>query len=94
MLVAAADSRPELRQPTDALAAVLPNARTPLVDGPHHFLISDLERALREPLERALYRTATRDDDVFHTFEAVGSRRRSPATLLAPWTLWQIARAA
>jgi hypothetical protein len=35
LLVAAADSRPELREPTDALAAVLPNARTELVAGGH-----------------------------------------------------------
>ncbi len=35
LLVAAADSRPELRDPTAALARVLPNARTALVDGGH-----------------------------------------------------------
>jgi flavin-dependent dehydrogenase len=63
--------------------------------GPHHFVISDIATGRRaNPLERALYRGAVSDDDVFHTFEAVGSRRRSPATLFAPRTLWQIARAA
>jgi len=35
LLVAAADSRPELREPTDALAGVLPNARTARVGGGH-----------------------------------------------------------
>ena len=35
LLVAATDSRPELREPTEALASVLPNARTVLVGGGH-----------------------------------------------------------
>jgi pimeloyl-ACP methyl ester carboxylesterase len=35
LLVAAADSRPELREPTDALARVLPNARVARVAGGH-----------------------------------------------------------
>jgi|SRR5687768_15266068 len=35
LLVAAADSRPEFRQPVEALAAALPNARTALVGGGH-----------------------------------------------------------
>jgi esterase len=35
LLVAATDSRPELRQPTEALAGVLPNARMALVGGGH-----------------------------------------------------------
>jgi len=63
--------------------------------GPHHFLISDLATARRaNPLERALYRRSVTDDRVFHTFEAIGSRRRSPATLFAPGTLARLARAA
>jgi hypothetical protein len=33
--VAAADSPPELREPTEALARALPNARTALVGGGH-----------------------------------------------------------
>jgi pimeloyl-ACP methyl ester carboxylesterase len=35
LLVAAAESRPELREPTDALARVLPNARVARVGGGH-----------------------------------------------------------
>jgi pimeloyl-ACP methyl ester carboxylesterase len=35
LLVTAADSPPPLREPTEALAAVLPNARTVVVDGGH-----------------------------------------------------------
>jgi pimeloyl-ACP methyl ester carboxylesterase len=35
LLVAATDSRPELREPTEALASALPNARTALVAGGH-----------------------------------------------------------
>ena len=35
LLVRASDSRPELREPTEALAEVLPNARTTLVGGGH-----------------------------------------------------------
>jgi esterase len=35
LLVAATDSRPELREPTEALALALPNARTALVSGGH-----------------------------------------------------------
>ena len=63
--------------------------------GPHHFVISDIASGRRaNPLERALYRGAVDDDDVFHTFEAIGSRRRSPATLFAPRTLWQPAHSA
>jgi hypothetical protein len=33
------------------------------------------------------------DDDVYRTFEAIGSRRRSPATLFKPRTLARLARA-
>jgi menaquinone-9 beta-reductase len=44
--------------------------------GPHHFLIADLASARRaNPMERALYRGAVKDDDVFHAFEAIGARR-------------------
>ena len=35
LLVAAADSPPEFREPIDALQAMLPNARTTLVKGGH-----------------------------------------------------------
>ena len=61
--------------------------------GPHHFLIADLASARpANPLERALYRRCVADDHVFHAFEAVGSRRRSPATLFTPRTLARLAR--
>jgi pimeloyl-ACP methyl ester carboxylesterase len=35
LLVAATDSRPELRKPTEAMAEALPNARMALVGGGH-----------------------------------------------------------
>jgi hypothetical protein len=40
-----------------------------------------------------MYRGAANDDAVYRTFEAIGSRRRSPATLFAPATLARLARA-
>jgi len=43
------------------------------------------------PMERRLYRAAVEDDDVFHAFEAIGSRRHSPATLFAPRTMARLA---
>jgi flavin-dependent dehydrogenase len=62
--------------------------------GLHHFLISDLASARpANPLERAMYRSAVTDDEVYGTFEGIGSRRRSPATLFAPGTLARMARA-
>jgi flavin-dependent dehydrogenase len=63
--------------------------------GPHHFLISDLASARRaNPMERALYRAAAKDDDVWRAFEAIGARRRSPATLFAPRTVARLVRTA
>jgi 2-polyprenyl-6-methoxyphenol hydroxylase-like FAD-dependent oxidoreductase len=63
--------------------------------GPHHFVIADIASGRRaNPVERAMYRQAATDDDVFHTFEAIGSRRRSPALLFTPRTLARLARAA
>jgi flavin-dependent dehydrogenase len=60
--------------------------------GPHHFLIADLASARpANPVERSMYRAAVDDDEVFHAFEAVGARRRSPATLFAPRTLAHMA---
>ena len=60
--------------------------------GPHHFMIADLSSGRpANPVERGLYRAAVDDDDVFHAFEAIGSRRRSPATLFAPRTLARVA---
>jgi flavin-dependent dehydrogenase len=62
--------------------------------GPHHFMIADLASARSaNPLERALYRAAVDDDDVFHAFEAIGARRTSPATLFSPKMLVHLARA-
>jgi menaquinone-9 beta-reductase len=61
--------------------------------GPHHFLISDLASARpANPLERAMYRAAATDDRVYRAFEAIGSRRRSPAALFAPTTLARLGR--
>jgi len=60
--------------------------------GPHHFLIADLASARpANPLERRMYRAAVDDDDVFHVFEGIGSRRESPATLFSPTTLVRLA---
>jgi flavin-dependent dehydrogenase len=62
--------------------------------GPHHFLIADLASGRRaNPMERAMYRAAATDDDVFHTFEAIGARRESPATLFRPRTVLKMASA-
>jgi len=62
--------------------------------GLHHFLIADIATARRaNPLERALYRASATDDHVFGAFEAVGTRRRSPATLFTPRMLARLARA-
>jgi flavin-dependent dehydrogenase len=63
--------------------------------GPHHFLISDIATARpANPVERAMFRGAVTDDHVYHVFEAIGARRRSPATLFAPRTLAHLARPA
>jgi flavin-dependent dehydrogenase len=63
--------------------------------GLHHFLISDIASARpANPVERAMYRGAVDDDEVYRTFEAIGARRRSPAALVAPATLARLARAA
>jgi len=60
--------------------------------GPHHFMIADIASGRpANPVERRLYRAAVEDDDVFHTFEAIGARRRSPATLFTPRSLARLA---
>ena len=41
-----------------------------------------------------MYRRAVTDDEVWHTFEAIGTRRRSPATLFAPRSLARLVRPA
>jgi flavin-dependent dehydrogenase len=62
--------------------------------GLHHFFTSDIASARpSNPLERSMYRAAATDDAVWRAFEAIGSRRRSPATLFAPRTLLRLARA-
>ena len=62
---------------------------------PHHVTISDLASGRpANPLERLMYRAAVDDDAVFHTFEGIGSRRRSPATLFAPRSIASLVRAA
>ena len=45
------------------------------------------------PLERAMYRSAVSDDQVYRAFELIGARRRSPAALFAPGTLARLVRA-
>ncbi|HEX5897970.1 MAG TPA: NAD(P)/FAD-dependent oxidoreductase, partial [Solirubrobacteraceae bacterium] len=63
--------------------------------GLHHFVISDIATARpANPVERAMYRGAVTDDDVYRTFEAIGARRQSPATLFAPRTLARLAHPA
>jgi 2-polyprenyl-6-methoxyphenol hydroxylase-like FAD-dependent oxidoreductase len=63
--------------------------------GPHHFLIADIASGRpANPLERALYRAAAVDDDVWYAFEGIGSRRRHPATLFTPRNLARLARPA
>jgi menaquinone-9 beta-reductase len=59
----------------------------------HFLMISDIAsgRAITA-VERALFRTAARDPLVRSAFEQVGSRRRSPTSLLAPRMLARIAR--
>jgi flavin-dependent dehydrogenase len=62
--------------------------------GPHHFLLSDIASARpANPLERAMYRSAVSDDQVYRAFESIGARRRSPAALFAPGTLARLVRA-
>jgi flavin-dependent dehydrogenase len=61
--------------------------------GPHHFLIADLATARpANPFEKAMYRAAAHDEKVFEAFEGVGSRRKSPATVLDPRVLARIVR--
>ena len=73
LLVAATESRPELREPTEALAQVLPNARTVLVGGGHLIdpagpeIVAFVEEVLAGP---ALIRPARQ------TARTAGSRSR------------------
>jgi esterase len=60
LLVAATDSRPELREPTEALAAALPNARTVVVGGGH--LIDPAAPPVLAFIEDVLHPTDAEDD--------------------------------
>ena len=56
-------------------------------------MISDLASGRPiNPVERRLYRAAARDRVVRRAFERVGSRRRSPASMLDPRVLARVAR--
>jgi menaquinone-9 beta-reductase len=60
---------------------------------PHYMTISDVASGRPiNPFERRLYRTAARDAVVRRAFERVGSRRRSPASVLDPRVLVRLAR--
>jgi menaquinone-9 beta-reductase len=59
----------------------------------HFLMTSDIASGRRTtPLERALFRASARDPVVGRAFEQVGSRRRSPTSVLAPRMLARIAR--
>ena len=62
--------------------------------GPHHAMIADIASGRPvNPFERRLYRAAALDPRAARAFEAVGSRRRSPATMFRPDHLARIVRA-
>jgi 2-polyprenyl-6-methoxyphenol hydroxylase-like FAD-dependent oxidoreductase len=59
---------------------------------PHYLMITDISSGRPiTPIERRLYRAAARDRVVSSAFEEVGSRRRSPARMLAPRVLARVA---
>jgi flavin-dependent dehydrogenase len=59
----------------------------------HFLMTSDIASGRRmTPVERALFRAAARDPVVRSTLEQVGSRWRSPTSVLAPRMLARIAR--
>jgi flavin-dependent dehydrogenase len=59
----------------------------------HFLMTSDIASGRRmTPVERALFRAAARDSVVRGAFEQVGSRVRSPTSMLAPRMLARIAR--
>jgi len=60
---------------------------------PHHLMISDIASGRKvNPVERRMYAAAGRDPVVRRAFNAIGSRRRSPAHMLTPGLLARIAR--
>ena len=59
----------------------------------HFMMICDLASGRPiNPVERRVYRAAARDRVVRGAFERVGSRRRSPASMLDPRVLARVAR--
>ncbi|MCW3032081.1 MAG: monooxygenase, FAD-binding protein [Solirubrobacterales bacterium] len=62
---------------------------------PHYLNITDISSGRPiNPIERHLYGAAARDPVVKRAFEAVGSRRRSPAAMFHPRVLAHLARPA
>jgi flavin-dependent dehydrogenase len=59
----------------------------------HYLMICDIASGRPiNPIERRLFRAAARDHVVRDAFERVGSRRRSPASMLDPRVLARVAR--
>jgi menaquinone-9 beta-reductase len=62
--------------------------------GPHHFVIADFSTGRApNPFEQRMWRAGTSDPVVVRAFEAIGSRRASPATVMRPRVLARLARA-
>src|SRR6185437_9585722 len=60
---------------------------------PHYLLITDIASGRPiSPIERRLYRAAARDAGVREAFERIGSRARSPTSVLKPHLIARIAR--
>jgi 2-polyprenyl-6-methoxyphenol hydroxylase-like FAD-dependent oxidoreductase len=60
---------------------------------PHYLMISDIASGRPiNPVERRLYRAAARDRRVWRAMEQVGSRRRSPASVLSPRVIARVLR--
>jgi len=78
---------PALRAGGDGLEAGLRRYRRTHLRrlGPHHLMIADIASGRpMNPYERLLYRASARDPHVLRAFEAVGTRRRSPALMFRP----------
>jgi 2-polyprenyl-6-methoxyphenol hydroxylase-like FAD-dependent oxidoreductase len=61
---------------------------------PHHFMIADLASGRpANPIERLMFRAASRDETVNRAFGEVGSRRSPPAVMFRPRTLVRMIRA-
>jgi flavin-dependent dehydrogenase len=60
---------------------------------PHYLMICDIASGRPiNPIEQRLYRAAASDSVVRKAFEQIGSRRRSPASMLRPRMIARIAR--